>query len=196
MAELAPPPMNQDLYASTLAAPARLDEGLNPPAFAAGEQAAKKQEILDYLAIAELLNLSTISSNDWPISHCMHFATCEGPDQRPVIYMFTQDNTRKLANIAANPRVAVTVAPSAPVDCATGQPQIKLQGIASVVESDQERDIAMQAMFGKVNYEFARFIGLETQPAIRVDVLNAIWTSPAADAAPGHVDYADTITAA
>lgn len=142
-----------------------------------------RSRILDHLTNAELLTLHTAGQHRWPVVHCMHFASYSGSDEQPVIYMFTHENTRKLSNIKADARVALSLFRGRESDAVDGAAYLLMRGVAQLVVDDDERELAMEGQFNKPGYGFARSLGLETQPAIRVDVVEARYAQSLHDVA-------------
>ncbi|WP_324698848.1 pyridoxamine 5'-phosphate oxidase family protein [Novosphingobium sp. RL4] len=165
------------------------------PASAAEPSQTVKEQVQAFLAHAELVGLSTVGSNGWPVSHCMHFASANGPQMRPVLYLFTHEHKRKLTNIQGNPRVGAFVLEGRSDGDPATAPSLKIQGLATQVTDPKEHQLAMECQFQKEGYEFARYLGLETQPALRIDVVSAVWQDPANGIAPVTVDYSDTFSA-
>lgn len=150
---------------------------------------AVRERIAAFLDVAELIVLTSLSEAGWPVTHCMHFGTVTGDRLQPVIYMFSKPDTRKLVNVAANPRVSLMVFAPQNVADASNLPRIQMRGICSIVEDKSEHKYSMECQFGKVGYGFSRLLGLHKQPALRVDVDSAIWTDPADPAGAVSIDY-------
>lgn len=191
-----PSPLDPAVAGIALARAHMRDADLMPALVEEGRDATTKAEILAFLQGTELLGLTTVGKHGWPVSHCMHFAAVAGPADRPVLYLFTHDNRRKLLNVQGDARVGVVVAKSATSGDPAAGPQLKIQGVAFHITDPAEHEFAMHAQFNKPNYEFTRHLGLETQPAIRVDVVGAVWDNPASGSAPVTVDYASTFDVA
>lgn len=168
------------------------DAGLMPAISADDTTEARKLEISNFLVGAELLGLTTIGRHGWPVSHCMHFASVAGPAGRPILYLFTHNNRRKLLNVQVDPRVGVAVTHSAAGGDPAAAARLQMQGLAFHITDSAERERAMQAQFNKPNYGFTRQLGLDDQPAMRIDIVNAIWANPAGGLDPVTVDYGST----
>jgi len=182
----APPPPPATIQARMASGEHRHDAAQFP---ANGDTPQVRQRVLDFLRDCELITLYTVGQAGWPVGHCMHFATPSGPDLRPVAYLFTQNNTRKLANIHEDPRVGLTAFRPEVTGNAQRTPRLELRGLCSQVTDEDERYFAMLCQFYKPGYEFARLIGLEKQPALRIDLMSAVWDDRAAGQAPLSIDY-------
>ena len=157
------------------------------PTASSGDTPALRQTIAQFLRDSEMLSLVTLGEHGWPVAHCMHFAHYLGAGDRPIVYMFTHEGKRKMANIAANPRVALTIF-NPQQSAGESQCYLRLAGVARIVTDPGERTLAMEGQFDKPGYGFARQIGLETQPALRVDVTDAVWIDPGAGSS-ARIDY-------
>lgn len=161
-----------------------------------------RQRVLDFLAETELITMYSVGTAAWPMAHCMHFASVQDAQRRPILYLFTQNQTRKLVNIRQDARVAFTAFRPEKTGNPAATSLLEIRGLCTEVSDEHERHFAMLCQFNKPGYQFARLIGLDKQPALRVDVSNVIWedranglpaisidffaeTAPAPAAAPG-----------
>jgi hypothetical protein len=145
------------------------------------ERGAAIESLLRYLDELEMFTLSTIDRNGWPMTHCMHFSTLRGPGSRPVFYMFTHDKTRKLLNINADPRVAVScIDQFGGVPPKLHAPVARMQGLARLITDTHEIDLALRSYHVKKGYDFLQFVSVEGEPLIRIDVVNAEWDAAGA----------------
>ncbi|WP_276302027.1 pyridoxamine 5'-phosphate oxidase family protein [Halorussus lipolyticus] len=104
-----------------------------------------------------------------------HFATCtdERPHVAPVWYHYDEGAVevlttgRKLANVRANPRVAISVQKD---DAGTAQWMVTLRGTATVVEDDDERRVAAERINTKYGAEPDEY---PENVLVRVDVGSA-----------------------
>jgi len=134
----------------------------------APDRAAILEEMAGIVDASPLITLATVTSHGWPSTACMHFGLHrDGP--RPIIYMMTHDGTRKLANIAADPRVALAVFSYG--EGGAERLAVHLQGLCSEVRSPSEHALAMREHSRRPGYEFTRYISMQYQPALRVEVV-------------------------
>lgn len=164
------------------------DRSLMPP-LNAGQ--ALRKRIAEFLSVSELIILTTRTEAGWPVTHCMHFGSVTGDRMQPVLYLFSKPDTRKLVNVAAEPRVSLMVyAPHNEPD-SSRMPSVQLHGLCTIIDDPAEKKYSMECQFGKVGYGFSRLLGLHKQPALRIDVVQAIWSDPADGNGPATVDYLD-----
>lgn len=184
MSELAFAPPAR-IAAQIAAGPPASDARLLPPA---DDSRAVREKIAEFVAKSELAIVTTRTAGGWPITHCMHFGSVTGERVQLVIYLFSKPDTRKLINVAADPRVSVMVyLPHNETD-ASAIPSLQLQGLCTIIDDAAEKKYSMECQFGKVGYGFSRLLGLHKQPALRIDVLRAIWNDPTAEG-PVAIDY-------
>lgn len=105
-----------------------------------------KQQIAQYLGSHPFLNLATVNAEGAPLAHTIAFAADEA-----TVYFGTRKDTRKAANMAANPKVAYTVDQDQYAGFAeiTG---VQMEGAATVISDPQEiaaADKLYKAKFGE-----------------------------------------------
>ncbi|SEK06225.1 Pyridoxamine 5'-phosphate oxidase [Sphingobium sp. AP50] len=156
------------------------------------ESAALRMRIADFLSTSELAILSTKTAGGWPLTACMHFGSVIGERGQPVLYLFSKPDTRKLVNVAVEPRVSIMVyAPHNEPD-ASVVPSLQLQGLCTIIDSKIEHKYSMECQFGKVGYGFSRLLGLHKQPALRIDVVRGLWNDPSTNLQSIAIDYLQT----
>ncbi len=148
-----------------------------------------KKLIISKLEEGELMYLSTLSPDGWPVTDCMHYAVVEGEKSRPVIYMFTHDGVRKLENIGLDERVSVSVCHAVSYEERKKTWSFQFMGTARVVESEEERSAAIKVTREKKGYEFAADLPLEKQPCIRIDPVFGSWMCGEGTPAACSIDY-------
>ena len=186
MSLTSPPAIKAELLKIAESAPA--SDYVVPGVFAPQRRAELVRDIQTFLHGTVLLHLSTLGPTGWPVTHCMHFASMVGADQSLVIYMFTQDNTRKLVNIQANPRVSLALFRPAAGSPPEKTPYLRMNALATVITDEDERTMVFDTMRAKPGFDFAKKLRLEDQPLLRADVLLAIWEDPANDVPAGTLD--------
>jgi general stress protein 26 len=90
-----------------------------------------KEKINQYLANHYYLNLATVDSRGSPMAHTMAYASKDS-----VVYLATNNKTRKIQNIINNPRVAYTVDEDNP-DWFDMQ-ALQVEGKASIITDEKE----------------------------------------------------------
>lgn len=162
------------------------DASLLPPV---DDALAVRERIAEFLSVSELVVLTTVTASGWPVTHCMHFGSVTGENGQPVIYLFSKPGTRKLVNIAANPRVSLMGYEPHNKPDASVVASVQMRGICTLVEDREEHKYSMECQFGKIGYGFSRLLGLHKQPALRIDVISAVWSDPASQQPPAAIDY-------
>ncbi|KAK8839305.1 hypothetical protein M9Y10_032238 [Tritrichomonas musculus] len=160
-----------------------------PPICPKDKEAAVRKLIIDKLSQGELVYMSTISPDGWPITDCLHFATVPGENDRPIFYLFTHENTRKLENIANNKRVSISVCHTVSFERRNETWAFQFMGLAEEVKDKAEIDRAIKANREKKGYEFTAHLPLEQQPCIRVEPVFGSFTCPQADPKACSIDY-------
>lgn len=160
-----------------------------PPICPKEREDAIKELILQKLASGELIYLSTLSPTGWPVTDCMHFVSVEGENKRPIIYMFTHDDVRKLENIAGDERVSVSACHTVSFERRNETWAFQFLCTAALVKDEKEIELAIRATREKKGYEFARQMPLEKQPCIRIDPVFGAFTCGEGEPAACSIDY-------
>ena len=148
-----------------------------------------KELVLRKLADGELMYLSTLSPSGWPVTDCMHFVSVEGKNKRPIFYMFTHDNVRKLENIAGDNRVSVSACHTVSYERRNETWSFQFLCTAALVTDENEIAQAIQATRRKKGYEFAAHLPLEQQPCIKVEPVFGSFTCGEGEPMACSIDY-------
>ena len=152
-----------------------------------------KTNIFKTLVSHQLMNLATTSPNGWPIVDCMHYAIVEGENLRPVFYLFTFPNKRKLVNIKSNSRVSVSLYNDPGFEKRNEAWFFQFIGIARTVDDIDEIKVAVNAMRSKPNSDYTQNMPLEKQPCIRIDILFGTWMDQSQKPPLVTIDYGQLI---
>lgn len=160
-----------------------------PPICPKDKEGRIKELVIEKLSEGELMYLSTISPEGWPITDCMHYAVVKGEKSRPVIYLFTHDHVRKLDNIANDSRVSVSVCHAVSYEKRNETWAFQFMCTAGAVTDQAETALAIKATREKKGYEFAANLPLEKQPCIKVEPVFGVWTCGLGDPKICSIDY-------
>lgn len=134
------------------------------------DRAAILAEIARVANASPLLTLSRVAPHGWPMTACMHFSINMEHEQ-PRIYMFTAEGTRKVFGVAANPRVALSIFTHD--QAGNERLALSMRGLCHEVVSPSEHALAIGEHSRRPGYEFTRFLTMQYQAALRVDVERA-----------------------
>lgn len=160
-----------------------------PPICPKDKEENIKKLVLAKLSEGELMYLSTISPDGWPVTDCMHYAAVEDEKNRPVFYMFTHNHVRKLDNIVNDKRVSVSACHTESYEKRNETWAFQFMCTAELVTDEAEIAMAIKETRTKKGYEFASYLPLEEQPCIKVKPVFGVWTCGDGESKACSIDY-------
>lgn len=182
-------PIDADLFRLAAAKDYCDQDELLPKPYKPADLDAVKAEVIEFLHNTPLMNLSTVTPEGWPVGHCMHFSTVEHAGGRPVIYTFTHKQTRKLVNLAGNPRVSISCYKTISFERRRETRAFYGTGLAKVFDDGPDWRAAESAHETKSGQEYVKLLRTERQPLVRIDILRGVWFNPQRKPQHGLIDY-------
>ncbi|WP_324695153.1 pyridoxamine 5'-phosphate oxidase family protein [Novosphingobium sp. RL4] len=148
-----------------------------------------REAILQKLYSAELMYLSTISPDGWPIVDCIHFTTIKGNNKKPIFYIFTHENVRKIENILNDNRVGISICHAVSYEQRNETWSFQFMGKATIIGDNLEKQLAINSSREKVGYDFTKYLPLEKQPCIKIEPIFGSWMSGQLNPPACSIDY-------